>query len=442
MTNEDSIVAISTPAGVGGIAVVRMSGEDAIALADRLYRGRKRLSEQAGYSVGYGSIVTSDGEEVDRVLCTVYRAPHSFTGEDTVEIACHGSLYIQERILQACIEAGARMAGPGEFTRRAFVNGKMDLSQAEAVADLIAAESQAEKDLALSHLKGGVSEEIQGMRDQLLKLTSLLELELDFADHEDLEFVDKSELASLADTISETLRRLIGSFRTGNAIKNGIPVAIVGPTNAGKSTILNALLGEEKAIVSDIHGTTRDLIEDTLTIRGVRFRFIDTAGLRTTADAIETIGIQRSLTAARKAELVLYVQDITAEEMPLPTLPEGKRVLKVYNKADLATAPHAGICISAKEGKMERLVDAIYEAAGLSETKQSGAIISSIRHYEALCRADEAIERVKQALRDGVSGEFVSMDLQDCLAALGEITGQISNEEVLGNIFAKFCIGK
>ena len=301
-----TIAAISTPAGTGGIAVVRVSGNDALSLVDRLFRGKHALREARGYSVHYGEL--RSGEEViDEVLCTVFRAPHSFTGEDTVEIACHGSLYIQQAVMQALIEAGARMAGPGEFTQRAFLNGKMDLTQAEAVADLIAAQSQAEKNLALQHLKGGISDAIQQLRDQLLHFTSLIELELDFADHEELEFADRSELRQLAETIAQHLSELISSFRVGNAIKNGIPVAIIGATNAGKSTLLNALLGEEKAIVSDIHGTTRDLIEDTLIIDGIQFRFIDTAGLRATHDTIEEIGIQRTLSAARKAEIVLYV---------------------------------------------------------------------------------------------------------------------------------------
>ena len=318
-----TIAAISTPAGTGGIAVVRVSGNDALSLVDRLFRGKHALREARGYSVHYGEL--RSGEEViDEVLCTVFRAPHSFTGEDTVEIACHGSLYIQQAVMQALIEAGARMAGPGEFTQRAFLNGKMDLTQAEAVADLIAAQSQAEKNLALQHLKGGISDAIQQLRDQLLHFTSLIELELDFADHEELEFADRSELRQLAETIAQHLNELISSFRVGNAIKNGIPVAIIGATNAGKSTLLNALLGEEKAIVSDIHGTTRDLIEDTLIIDGIQFRFIDTAGLRSTHDTIEEIGIQRTLSAARKAEIVLYVTALDEHSPQGEPLPESQ----------------------------------------------------------------------------------------------------------------------
>ena len=459
-----TIAAISTPAGTGGIAVVRVSGNDALSLVDRLFRGKHALREARGYSVHYGEL--RSGEEViDEVLCTVFRAPHSFTGEDTVEIACHGSVYIQQAVMQALIEAGVRMGGPGEFTQRAFLNGKMDLTQAEAVADLIASQSKAEKNLALQHLKGGISDAIQQLRDQLLHFTSLIELELDFADHEELEFADRTELRQLAETIAQHLSELISSFRVGNAIKNGIPVAIIGATNAGKSTLLNALLGEEKAIVSDIHGTTRDLIEDTLIIDGIQFRFIDTAGLRSTHDTIEEIGIQRTLSAARRAEIVLYVSALDEhfpQGEPLPESlgsssgePHGllhemglddieEKLVRVYNKADLlppnAPLPHDGICISALSGNLSELKQAIVKAAGVEQ--QSGTIISQARHYDALVRAHEAIQRVMQGLNSGISGEFLSMDLQDCLHALGEITGQISNDEVLGNIFSKFCIGK
>ena len=473
-----TIAAISTPAGTGGIAVVRVSGDDSLTPVDRLFRGKHALREARGYSVHYGEL--RSGEEViDEVLCTVFRAPHSFTGEDTVEIACHGSVYIQQAVMQALIEAGVRMAGPGEFTQRAFLNGKMDLTQAEAVADLIASQSKAEKNLALQHLKGGISDAIQQLRDQLLHFTSLIELELDFADHEELEFADRSELRQLAETIAQHLSELISSFRVGNAIKNGIPVAIIGATNAGKSTLLNALLGEEKAIVSDIHGTTRDLIEDTLIIDGIQFRFIDTAGLRSTHDTIEEIGIQRTLSAARRAEIVLYVSALdehfpqgeplpeslgNSSGEPMAENPQGlsssgephsllhemglddieEKLVRVYNKADLlppsAPLPHDGICISALSGNLTELKQAIVKAAGVEQ--QSGTIISQARHYDALVRAHEAILRVMQGLSSGISGEFLSMDLQDCLHALGEITGQISNDEVLGNIFSKFCIGK
>ena len=306
----NTVCAISTAPGTGGIAVVRVSGPNALSITDKIFRGRHTLSDTPANTVRYGEIV-SGSEVLDQVLCSVFRAPRSFTGEDTVEIACHGSRYIQESIVRALIDAGCAQAAPGEFTQRAFLNGKMDLTEAEAVADLIAAQSKAEKDLALAHLKGGVSSELHALREQLLTLTSLLELELDFADHEELEFADRSELSSLTDTIDSRLTTLIDSFRLGNAVKNGVPVAIVGPVNAGKSTLLNALLGEERAIVSDIPGTTRDAIEDCLYIHGLQFRFIDTAGLRETTDTVENIGIRRSYAAADRAEVILYVRDIS-----------------------------------------------------------------------------------------------------------------------------------
>lgn len=441
----NTICAVSTAPGVGGIAVVRVSGADALAVMDKLFHGKHPLSEAKANTIHYGHLMAGD-EVLDEVLCSIFRAPHSFTGEDTVEIACHGSLYIQQTILEALVNVGCTLARPGEFTQRAFLNGKMDLTQAEAVADLIAAQSEAEKKMALSHLKGGVSKELSVMREQLLTLTSLLELELDFADHEDLTFADRGELERLAQAIHQHLNGLIDSFRLGNAIKHGIPVAIIGPTNAGKSTLLNALLGEDKAIVSDIPGTTRDAIEDTLFIHGVQFRFIDTAGLRATDDTIEAIGIQRSMDAARKAEVIIYVQDATAEETPLPEELAQKTIIRVYNKADLLSQPRAGLCISAKRGEVDAIKEALYNPIRTQLEPNTGlnhnTLISSTRHYEALVRAREAILRVEQGMADGLSGEFLSMDLHDCLNALGEITGEITNDEVLGNIFSKFCIGK
>ena len=448
----NTICAISTAAGTAGIAIIRVSGEEAVSLTDKLFRGSKPLAEARANTVHYGEIV-SGNEVLDQVLCSVFRAPHSFTGEDTVEIACHGSRYIQQSILRALIDAGCRQAGPGEFTRRAFLNGKMDLTEAEAVADLIASQSKAEKDLALAHLKGGVSSELHQLREHLLTLTSLIELELDFADHEELEFADRTELANLAETIRLKLNTLIDSFRLGNAVKNGIPVAIVGPTNAGKSTLLNALLGEERAIVSDIPGTTRDTIEDCLYIHGLQFRFIDTAGLRETTDTIENIGISRSMAVADKAQIILFVQSLTdarqTDEAVLQTWEQaGKTVLRIWNKSDLAPAQRPDnkpntVVLSAKFDSLEPLKEAIYEAAGVkAETMALAATISSARHYDALVRAREAILRVQQGLQDQLSGEFLSMDLNDCLDAIGEITGEITNDEVLGNIFSKFCIGK
>ena len=452
----ETIAAISTPYGVGGIAVIRVSGEKALVITDSLFRGRVSLTDTPANTVRYGQIVR-DEEVLDDVLCSVFRAPHSFTGEDTVEIACHGSLYIQQTLLQWLIDAGARMAQPGEFTRRAFLNGKMDLTQAEAVADLIAAQSKAEKDLALSQLRGSVSNELASLRERLLHFTSLVELELDFADHEELEFADRSELSQLADEIEQKLQSLISSFRTGNAIRNGIPVAIVGAPNVGKSTLLNALLGEQRAIVSDIQGTTRDTIEDTLIIDGILFRLIDTAGMRETSDVIEQMGVERSRKAMENAQIIILME---AYPQPLPerrgeedlakALADVKgEVIHVMNKADLAEngvslqgETHGNrLFISAKNGEIEPLKRELVRVA--KETISTSAVmLSNARHYEAISRAHEAILRVQQGLHDGLSGELLSLDLQDCLSALGEVTGQITNQEVLSNIFSKFCIGK
>lgn len=442
----DTICAISTPYGCGGIAVIRLSGDKAIALTDSLFHGKTSLLDAAAGTSRFGHIERG-GEVLDEVVVSLYRAPHSFTGEDVVEISCHGSLYIQQELLRWLIEAGCRMAKAGEFTQRAFLNGKLDLAEAEAVADLIASQSKAEKDLALSQLRGSISSELQQLRDRLLHFTSLIELELDFADHEELEFADRGELNALAAEIAHKLEQLTRSFQTGNAIRNGVPVAIVGATNAGKSTLLNALVGEQRAIVSDIRGTTRDTIEDTLIINGILFRLIDTAGIRDTADELETMGIERSRQAADKAQIIVQVIDSTDPQTDLEGVNlDGKTLLQVWNKADLAT-PHkvqderTTVALSAKSGNVETLKEMLARVA--SEQMNTGAVtISNARHYEALMRALAAIRRVQQGLQDGISGEFLSMDLQDCLNALGEITGQITSQEVLNNIFSHFCIGK
>jgi len=452
-----TICAISTAYGTGGIAVIRVSGEESIAIVDTLFKGRVALADTPANTVRHGRIerlrVTGDGlrdtEVLDEVLCSVFRAPHSFTGEDTVEIACHGSMYIQQTLIQWLIDSGCRAAEPGEFTRRAFLNGKMDLTQAEAVADLIAAQSKAEKDLALSQLRGSVSTELASLRERLLHFTSLVELELDFADHEELEFADRTELKDLAAEIEAKLAALMASFRTGNAIRNGIPVAIIGAPNVGKSTLLNALLGEQRAIVSDIQGTTRDTVEDTLVLDGILFRLIDTAGLRETNDTIESMGIERSRQAAEKAQIVICVQDASLQDTSLQdaSLQVSGTVINVLNKSDLkvesgeSRVESEGICISAKYGDIEPLKrELVRIAKGTMQT--SAVMLSNARHYEAVTRAHAAIERVQEGLKEGLSGELLSMDLNDCLNALGEVTGQITNSEVLANIFSKFCIGK
>ena len=436
-----AICAISSAYGVGAIAVVRVSGDDAIENVDRLFRGRVSLTAAQAGSVHYGAIVR-EGEVLDQVLCSVFRAPHSFTGEDTVEIACHGSLYIQQTLLQWLVDEGCKMAQAGEFTQRAFLNGKMDLAQAEAVADLIASQSKAEKDLALSQLRGSVSDELNSLRERLLHFTSLVELELDFADHEELEFADRSELTKLSDEIEQKLASLLASFRAGNAIRNGVSVAIVGAPNVGKSTLLNALLGEQRAIVSDIQGTTRDTIEDTLVLDGILFRLIDTAGLRESADKLENLGMERSRKAAEEAQIIVYVTDDDAAMDPLPV---AGTIIHVRNKADLldlgTRSQESGLFISAKKGDISPLKSELVRVAR-ENMHTSAVMLSNARHYEAVARAHEAIQRVQAGLADGLSGELLSLDLQDCLNALGEVTGQITNQEVLTNIFSKFCIGK
>ena len=451
----NTICAISTPYGSGGIAVIRVSGEDAIAIVDTLFRGRKSLAEAAAYTVHYGELRRASrvanresNEVLDEVLVSVFRAPHSFTGEDVVEIACHGSMYIQQTLLQWLIDAGCQMAKAGEFTQRAFLNGKMDLTEAEAVADLIAAQTKAEKDLALSQLRGGISHSLAALRERLLTFTSLIELELDFADHEELEFADRQQLYDLAKEIDTTIQGLVNSFKTGNAIKQGIPVAIIGAPNVGKSTLLNALLGEERAIVSDIQGTTRDTVEDTLILDGMLFRFIDTAGMRQTEDTIENLGIERSRQAAQRASVIIHLQDPTQDASDtLSSLSDiqEKKIIHVFNKADILpsfTPPENAIYISAKNGEVGSIKEQLILFAKEQFDTRNAVTISNTRHYEALTRALSAIRRVQDGLDVQLSGEFLSMDLQDCLSALGEITGQITSQEVLNNIFGKFCIGK
>lgn len=460
-----TIAAISTAPGVGGIAVLRVSGPDAITICTKIFRPVSASTDlqslRANMAV-LGSIADADGEIIDEVLLTVFRSPRSFTGEDVVEIACHGSVYIQQRILMLLIENGCRLAQAGEFTQRAFLNGKMDLSQAEAVADLIASTSAAAHRMAMTQMRGGFSSELVQLRTQLLNFVSLVELELDFSE-EDVEFADRSQLFSLVSTIENMIVRLSESFRVGNALKNGIPVALVGETNVGKSTLLNMLLNEDRAIVSDIHGTTRDVIEDQMVLRGITFRFIDTAGIRDTKDKIESLGIERTYQKIEQSAIVLWVLDCTQLSEHMEWLTEkieeralGKKVILVFNKIDKITEPEREVVarlfelfdgervyISAKSRlNTSQLEDALVKAAQLPEINPGDVIVNNIRHFEALQKSLESIQRVSDGLKSGISGDFLSQDIRECMHFLGEITGQISNDEILGNIFSKFCIGK
>ena len=454
--STDTITALATQPG-GAIGVVRVSGAKAIELTEKVFRGvgKKPLHEAKGNTLHYGEIVGKDGKEIDDVLVSVFRAPHSYTGEDSTEISCHGSAYVLNQVVKALIDAGCRQARPGEYTQRAYLNGKMDLSQAEAVADLIAATNRASHQVALSQLKGHFSSELSKLRDQLLKMTSLLELELDFSDHEELEFADRGELKALAETIHERISVLIRSFETGNALKCGVPVAIIGKTNVGKSTLLNCLLHEEKAIVSNIHGTTRDVIEDTTEIQGITFRFIDTAGLRNTDDQVEQLGIERSYKKLAEARIILWVVDAAPSLSDLSEMQarcEGKSLIIVRNKVDETNAEELSVgdshcpivAISAKyKRNIDQLEQLIYASANIPEINENSVIITSVRHYEALTRADESILRVIDALSMSLSGDLISEDLRICLDELADITGgQITPNEVLGNIFKHFCIGK
>lgn len=464
---DDTICAIATAQG-GAIGTIRVSGKEAISITDKIFTpvGGAPLSERKPYTLTFGHIMSENGEIVDEVLVSLFRGPHSYTGEDSTEISCHGSSYILQQVMQLLVKNGCRAAGPGEFTQRAFLNGKMDLSQAEAVADLIASTSAATHRMAMSQMRGGFSRELSALREKLLHLTSLMELELDFSDHEELEFADRSELSEIASQVETVINGLVHSFSVGNAIKNGIPVAIIGETNAGKSTLLNALLNEERAIVSDIHGTTRDVIEDTMNIDGVMFRFIDTAGIRETSDEIESIGIERSFQKLDQASIVLWVIDSTEAKAQIEALKdkviprcEGKKLILVMNKCDVTPESAVvfdteifspeNVCmetisISAKNRKgIVELQELLVKAAALPEVTQNDVVVSNIRHYEALTHALEAIHRVQDGMSIGLSGDLVSQDLRECLFHLAEIVGgEITNDEVLGNIFRNFCIGK
>lgn len=425
-----TICAISTAKG-GAIGIIRTSGPDAISITDRIFRNTKgrHLSEAKPYSLVYGNII--DGNEViDEVLVSVFHGPNSYTGEDSTEISCHGSAYILNKVVELLLKNGCEMARPGEFTQRAFLNGKMDLSQAEAVADLIASQNRATHRIAMQQMRGGYSTKLQNLRDQLLEMTSLLELELDFSE-EDVEFADREKLIRLAEDIQSEIAHLTHSFRLGNAIKNGVPVAIIGAPNVGKSTLLNALLNEDKAIVSEIQGTTRDLIEDTVTIGDVTFRFIDTAGIRHTDDTIEKLGIERSRKAAEKAQIIILMAE-PGVDFPDIDIQSDQTVIRIINKTDEFQALN-GIGLKQLE---QQLIEAV------PTELTDDILVTNLRHYEALSLAHEDITRSLEALNMNLSGDLVSEDLRQCLSHLGEILGNITSNEVLGNIFKNFCIGK
>ena len=462
--NQDTICAIATAQG-GAIGIIRISGPDAINITSRIFipaKTGKTLTDSKPYTLTFGHI-RNEKEIIDEVLVSLFRAPHSYTGENCTEITCHGSSYILQQVMQLLIKHGCRIAQPGEYTQRAFLNGKMDLSQAEAVADLIASSSAATHRLAMNQMRGGFSKELAKLRNQLLHFTSLIELELDFSDHEELEFADRTELCQLANNIEAVISRLVNSFNVGNAIKNGVPVTIIGETNAGKSTLLNALLNEEKAIVSDIHGTTRDVIEDTINIGGITFRFIDTAGIRKTDDAIEILGIERTFLKLEQAEIVLWMIDATDAASQISQLSDqilprcqGKHLILVFNKADLVldinlstlSPTHLpdnvqSISLSAKQRiHINELQQMLIAAANLPSVTPNDIIVTNIRHYEALTHALEAIKRVQQGLTDNLSGDLVSQDIRECIFHLSDIAGEVTNDMVLQNIFENFCVGK
>jgi len=465
MIYDDTIVALATPAGAGAIAIIRLSGNEAIALASHVFESvsGKVLKDQLTHTVHLGHI--KDGERmIDEVLATIFKNPKSYTGEDVVEFSCHGSNYIQQEIIQLFLRNGARMAQAGEFTLRAFLNGKMDLSQAEAVADLISSDSAASHQLAIQQMRGGFSNEIKRLREELLNFASLIELELDFAE-EDVEFANRDDFQQLITRITNVLKRLIDSFATGNVLKNGIPVAIVGEPNVGKSTLLNALLNEERAIVSDIAGTTRDTIEDELVIDGIGFRFIDTAGIRETTDTIEGLGIKKTFEKMEQAQVVVFLidstqyfnndkslQELQVEIEKIKNRFPQKQLLVIANKTDqiseetkshLSTSVSNLISISAKTGDgVEKLKTTLLDFVNTGALRNNETIVTNTRHYDSLLKALEEIQKVQEGIDNELSGDLLAIDIRQALYYFGEITGEISNDELLGNIFANFCIGK
>jgi len=461
LTNE-TIVAISTAPGMGAIAVIRLSGKEAIAICDKVFRSpkkSKKLVNQKANTIHFGQLL--DGEEIiDEVLVSIFKSPHSYTGEDSVEVSCHGSVYIQQRIVQLMLKNGAIAAQAGEFSMRAFLNGKLDLSQAEAVSDLISSSSEAARKIAMHQMRGGFKEEISQMRAELLKFISLIELELDFAE-EDVEFADRTQFKELVKGIHHVVYSLTESYQLGNVIKNGIPVAIVGEPNVGKSTLLNILLKEDKAIVSEIAGTTRDVIEDVISLQGINFRFIDTAGLRHTDDEVETIGIERAYAKIEQAEIVLLLVDANRDndfinhkiEEIKSRINKGAKLILVVNKidslaenrdfAEIALEKDYIVSISAKNhSNIDLLEQKLLQSMEFGYLNEEALIITNTRHYDALKRSDEALLRVLEGLDTGISSDFLAQDVREALHYLGEITGEITTDEILGNIFSKFCIGK
>lgn len=468
MNIEDTICAPATVPGTGAIAIIRMSGKDSFRIVDKVVSCKgSTISETEGYKLRYGVALEADGTDLDTVLVSVFRSPHSYTGEDSVEISCHSSKYVVERLLQRLVDSGARPAGPGEFTQRAFVNGKMDLAQAEAVADVISSQNAAAHRVAYSQLKGGFSKELKTLRDELLKMTSLLELELDFSE-EDVEFASRRELSALLDGALRHIHSLTDSFRYGNALRNGVPVAIVGAVNAGKSTLLNALVGDDRAIVSDIAGTTRDTVEETMTIDGTLFRFIDTAGLRTTQDEVEKIGISRSYKKMSEAEIVLALLDVTVpEEENEHSISDivnnldvkSQKLIVLLNKVDVlgsninvsllnntVSSPDEKVTklyISAKTGFGLDTLRTLLSDSQKTATLDSGqTIVTNLRHYQSLMSAAASLEKVRSSLASSQTPDLLSEDLRQALHHLSSILGEVTPDEVLGNIFERFCVGK